>query len=161
MIAHRLSTIQGADSVAVLTDGVVKEQGTHVELMGITKGVYANLMRRQLTDAAGAALNGQSAAVKHLTLTEEGPVTEVIVEVPMTEETAVTEEPAVAEETAVTGEAAVTEETAVTWKAAVTGERTVTEMRTVTEEPAVQPATDQPTVTDELPGATEGGERKD
>ena len=49
VIAHRLSTIQGADSVAVLSEGVVVEQGTHEKLMTINKGVYANLMRRQLT----------------------------------------------------------------------------------------------------------------
>lgn len=49
VIAHRLSTIQGADSVAVLSDGVVAEQGTHDELMKIEGGAYANLMRRQLT----------------------------------------------------------------------------------------------------------------
>ena len=49
VIAHRLSTIQGADSVAVLSEGVMAEKGTHDELMSIKKGVYANLMRRQLT----------------------------------------------------------------------------------------------------------------
>ena len=58
VIAHRLSTIQGADSVAVLSEGVVAEQGTHDELMGIEKGVYANLMRRQLM--------GLGASMEHL-----------------------------------------------------------------------------------------------
>ena len=48
VIAHRLSTIQDADSVAVVSEGVVAEQDTHDNLMKIPDGVYANLMRRQL-----------------------------------------------------------------------------------------------------------------
>ena len=48
VIAHRLSTIQVADSVAVLEGGVVAEMGTHAELTG-KKGVYANLMAKQLS----------------------------------------------------------------------------------------------------------------
>lgn len=64
VIAHRLSTIQGADSVAVLSEGVVAEQGTHDQLVAINKGVYANLMRRQLT--------GLGASIDHLpSLVEE------------------------------------------------------------------------------------------
>ena len=60
VIAHRLSTIQGADKVAVLDGGVVAEQGTHEELMNpkSAKGVYANLMRRQLM--------GLGASTEHL-----------------------------------------------------------------------------------------------
>jgi len=65
VIAHRLSTIQGADSVAVLSDGVVAEQGTHDKLMGIKAGVYANLMRRQLT--------GLGASTDHLNKLTEVP----------------------------------------------------------------------------------------
>ena len=48
VIAHRLSTIQVADVVAVLEGGVVAEMGTHAELTG-KKGVYANLMAKQLS----------------------------------------------------------------------------------------------------------------
>ena len=48
VIAHRLSTIQVADVVAVLDGGVVAEMGTHAELTG-KKGVYANLMAKQLS----------------------------------------------------------------------------------------------------------------
>jgi ATP-binding cassette subfamily B (MDR/TAP) protein 10 len=48
VIAHRLSTIQVADSVAVLEGGVVAEMGTHAELTA-KKGVYANLMAKQLS----------------------------------------------------------------------------------------------------------------
>ncbi|XP_034041907.1 bile salt export pump-like, partial [Thalassophryne amazonica] len=43
VIAHRLSTIQTADIIAVMSNGVVIEQGTHEELMAI-KGAYYKLV---------------------------------------------------------------------------------------------------------------------
>ena len=59
VIAHRLSTIQGADKVCVLDGGVIAEEGSHEELMRPgQKGVYANLMRRQLM--------GLGASTEHL-----------------------------------------------------------------------------------------------
>ena len=59
VIAHRLSTIQGADKVCVLDGGVIAEEGSHEELMCPgQKGVYANLMRRQLM--------GLGASTEHL-----------------------------------------------------------------------------------------------
>ncbi|CAB4003872.1 ATP-binding cassette sub-family B member 8, mitochondrial-like, partial [Paramuricea clavata] len=46
VIAHRLSTIQEADSIAVLSEGKIKELGSHAELIR-QKGLYAELVRRQ------------------------------------------------------------------------------------------------------------------
>jgi ABC-type multidrug transport system fused ATPase/permease subunit len=43
MITHRLNTIRGADSIVVLHDGVVAEQGTHGELLA-RGGIYAALL---------------------------------------------------------------------------------------------------------------------
>lgn len=43
VVAHRLSTIRNADTIAVVTDGKITEQGTHEELMakgGIYKELY-------------------------------------------------------------------------------------------------------------------------
>jgi ABC-type multidrug transport system fused ATPase/permease subunit len=47
VIAHRLSTVQSADTVAVIADGRVAEQGTHADLLK-SNGLYAALVRRQL-----------------------------------------------------------------------------------------------------------------
>ena len=46
MIAHRLSTIVNADSIAVIEEGVVREQGTYEELME-KRGVFYALVRAQ------------------------------------------------------------------------------------------------------------------
>jgi len=55
MIAHRLSTIRDADTIIVLKDGVVAEQGSHDELVA-RGGVYAELYHIQYgTPAAPAA----------------------------------------------------------------------------------------------------------
>ena len=43
-IAHRLTTIRGADTILVLTDDGIVEQGNHAELMA-KRGVYYNLYR--------------------------------------------------------------------------------------------------------------------
>ena len=43
-IAHRLTTIRGANTILVLTDEGIVEQGSHAELMA-KKGVYYNLYR--------------------------------------------------------------------------------------------------------------------
>ncbi|XP_077473724.1 bile salt export pump [Stigmatopora argus] len=40
VIAHRLSTIQNADIIAVMSHGIVIEQGTHEELMAKTSAYY-------------------------------------------------------------------------------------------------------------------------
>jgi ATP-binding cassette subfamily B (MDR/TAP) protein 1 len=46
VIAHRLSTIRQADSIAVISDGRVVEQGTHEELMA-RGGHYFTLVDKQ------------------------------------------------------------------------------------------------------------------
>ncbi len=51
VIAHRLSTIMDADCIHVLTEGKIVESGTHRQLLA-KDGVYAQLCRSQLNDAA-------------------------------------------------------------------------------------------------------------
>ena len=46
VIAHRLSTVVNADSIIVLQDGRIAEQGTHGELMA-RGGLYAAMWNRQ------------------------------------------------------------------------------------------------------------------
>ena len=50
VIAHRLSTILKADQILVVADGVIKEQGTHEELLAMN-GVYHNLYETQFRTA--------------------------------------------------------------------------------------------------------------
>jgi len=47
IIAHRLSTVRNADCILVLDQGILAEQGTHVELMG-QQGLYCHLAQQQL-----------------------------------------------------------------------------------------------------------------
>ena len=49
IVAHRLSTVRNADMICVLHDGVVSEQGTHVELSA-SGGMYAEFCRGQWAD---------------------------------------------------------------------------------------------------------------
>ena len=49
-IAHRLSTIQGMDTILVLHKGVLREQGTHQELLA-KRGIYYRLYQLQFKDA--------------------------------------------------------------------------------------------------------------
>jgi ATP-binding cassette, subfamily B, bacterial len=47
VIAHRLSTVRGAHRIHVLENGVVRESGTHEDLLAIDGGLYAALWRVQ------------------------------------------------------------------------------------------------------------------
>ncbi|OGU70317.1 MAG: hypothetical protein A2V93_11465 [Ignavibacteria bacterium RBG_16_34_14] len=46
VIAHRLSTVQNADKIIVLNEGVLVEQGTHIELLKLN-GLYCKLYNMQ------------------------------------------------------------------------------------------------------------------
>ena len=48
IIAHRLSTVKGADTILVVKDGVISEQGTHEELLKLG-GFYSALYNSQFT----------------------------------------------------------------------------------------------------------------
>ena len=47
IIAHRLATIRNVDTIYVLREGEVTEQGSHDELVLIENGIYANLVKLQ------------------------------------------------------------------------------------------------------------------
>lgn len=47
VIAHRLSIVHHADSIAVVQDGMVAEQGSHQELIATSDSVYAHLVLQQ------------------------------------------------------------------------------------------------------------------
>jgi ABC-type multidrug transport system fused ATPase/permease subunit len=47
VIAHRLSTVRNADKIFVLDKGVVKESGTHDELL-VSNGLYSHLVSLQM-----------------------------------------------------------------------------------------------------------------
>lgn len=56
IVAHRLSTIRGADSIAVVQDGNIVEQGSHKALLS-QRGPYSRLIRLQRAHGNPAALN--------------------------------------------------------------------------------------------------------
>ena len=49
-IAHRLSTIKDADTIAVVQDCKIVEQGTHDELLRVV-GIYATLVKNQMSES--------------------------------------------------------------------------------------------------------------
>jgi ATP-binding cassette, subfamily B (MDR/TAP), member 1 len=62
VIAHRLSTIKNADSIAVISDGQVVEQGTHDDLMGKSGGHYRSLMEKQENRMSSMSSRNSSAS---------------------------------------------------------------------------------------------------
>jgi ATP-binding cassette subfamily B protein len=54
VIAHRLSTIRNADSIVVMDQGRIVEQGSHAELLR-RGGFYYTLYNSQFTDALAQA----------------------------------------------------------------------------------------------------------
>lgn len=53
VIAHRLSTIKDADTIVVLKNGVLTEQGNHQTLLDVyPEGVYATFCKKQETAEA-------------------------------------------------------------------------------------------------------------
>lgn len=60
VIAHRLSTIRNADTIAVISGGVVTEQGTHDELMALASGHYRSLVEKQ--ERSGSSLESSRAS---------------------------------------------------------------------------------------------------
>jgi ATP-binding cassette, subfamily B, multidrug efflux pump len=54
VIAHRLSTIRNADSIVVMDQGRIVEQGAHAELLA-RRGFYYTLYQSQFTDALAEA----------------------------------------------------------------------------------------------------------
>lgn len=49
VIAHRLATIRKADTIIVLNEGTIVEQGTHTELLSNGNGLYKTLTELQFT----------------------------------------------------------------------------------------------------------------
>lgn len=56
VVAHRLSTIKNADEIIVISNGQIKEKGSHEELIK-TDGIYAKLYNLQFRDGETKYLN--------------------------------------------------------------------------------------------------------
>ena len=46
VIAHRLSTIREADLIIFLDNGVLREQGSHSQLMSLRNGLYRRFLEK-------------------------------------------------------------------------------------------------------------------
>lgn len=56
IISHRISTVKDADKIIILSDGTIKEEGTHEELINLG-GIYADLHFKQLLEKELEELN--------------------------------------------------------------------------------------------------------
>ena len=74
IIAHRLSTIRNADKIAVVSGGVIVEEGPHDDLVDMPGGIYRVLVESQsgMFDASGsmpkASLHGHGMPTKATTV---------------------------------------------------------------------------------------------
>ena len=57
VIAHRLSTVESADTILVIDQGSIVEQGSHADLVQ-QNGVYARLYNRQFNSSSTQVVNG-------------------------------------------------------------------------------------------------------
>ncbi|XP_074586763.1 ABC transporter B family member 4-like [Curcuma longa] len=58
VVAHRLSTIRNADTIAVIRQGSIVEQGSHSELLKNPHGAYSQLIRLQEMPQDAESING-------------------------------------------------------------------------------------------------------
>ena len=76
VIAHRLSTILKADSILVVKDGVIAEQGTHDELLergGVYRELYETQFRQILDLESGHDAAGPAGAAGEADAAQVGP----------------------------------------------------------------------------------------
>ena len=76
VIAHRLSTILKADSILVVKDGVIAEQGTHEELLALG-GTYKELYETQFRQAIDYEAGREEASINLEALSTEYKATRI------------------------------------------------------------------------------------
>jgi ABC-type multidrug transport system fused ATPase/permease subunit len=62
IVAHRLSTVMNADKIAVVNEGLVKEEGTHTELMQAESGLYRQFVAKGFQQKPAEGEGGDAAA---------------------------------------------------------------------------------------------------